>query len=77
MYICVLYMYVCVLVCFTLSTSRLAHKFSRAFCTSSESLSLPEILSQFSLPVSLGDIKEAVPDEVSVTDLLSGSLSRH
>ena len=48
-------------------TSRLAHKFSRTFGSSpgSSSLTLPELLSQFSLPVSLGDIKDMISNEVS------------
>ena len=44
--------------------SKLARRFASAF--PSPSKPLPEVLSHFSLPVSLGDIKEIIVNEVSV-----------
>ena len=53
--------------------SKLARQFSAAFASPTPSsadspspLSLPEVLSNFSLPISLGDLKDTIADEVCV-----------
>jgi len=56
------------LVCSTLRNSDLSKTFSESF----PGISLAELLSNFSLPISLGDLKQLFPEEVGCSEGTAG-----